>query len=118
MSEEYCGYPVGNCLVHRGDIALVAAERLDALRGVIEDLVRQFAYPTAKDGVPALTTGGLSALEGAFAVLEWTDPYPCPEEACEMDGCGEWATSGTPTPDGYKRVCSRHFGDLTRRGLG
>lgn len=41
----------------------------------LEDLVRQFAYPTTVDGSPALTTGGLSALEGAFTVLGWDDPH-------------------------------------------
>jgi hypothetical protein len=48
----------------------------DDLIETIEDLVRQFAYPTNKDGAPAYTAGGLSALEGAFAVLGWSDPYP------------------------------------------
>lgn len=42
----------------------------------IEDLVYQFAYRGTKDGVPVLITGGLSALEGAFAVLGWDDPHP------------------------------------------
>ena len=48
----------------------------DTLRETVEDLVRQFAYETVVDGVPCLWTGGLSALEGAFAVLGWSDPYP------------------------------------------
>lgn len=47
----------------------------DELRETVEDLVLQFAYPTTKNGVPVLTTGGLSALEGAFAVLGWDDPH-------------------------------------------
>ncbi len=48
---------------------------MQELRETVEDLVRQFAYPTIVDGVPALTTGGLSALEGAFRVLGWDDPH-------------------------------------------
>jgi hypothetical protein len=47
----------------------------DELRETVEDLVRQFAYRTSVDGVPAYTAGGLSALEGAFAVLGWDDPH-------------------------------------------
>lgn len=45
-------------------------------RETIEDLVRQFACVTIVDGVLCYTTGGLSALEGAFAVLGWSDPWP------------------------------------------
>ena len=43
----------------------------------------------------------------------------CEEESCilkwlqqpaeEEEGCHEWATGGRPTPDGYKRLCGRHF---------
>lgn len=86
----------------------------DELRETIEDLVRQFAHETVKDGVPALWTGGLSTLEGAFAVLGWEDPFPCPENACETPGCNEWATCGTPTPDGYRRLCGTHYREATR----
>lgn len=86
--------------------------RNDDLHDTIEDLVRQFAYPSYKDGVPCLTTGGLSALEGAFTTLGWDDPHPCPENACEAPGCPEWATCGTPTPDGYKRLCSTHYAEV------
>ncbi len=41
----------------------------DEMRDTIEDMVRQFAFPVVKYGVPSLTTGGLSALEGAFDTL-------------------------------------------------
>jgi len=86
----------------------------DELMETIEDLVRQFAYPTVKNGVPCLTTGGLSTLEGAFAVLGWDDPHLCPEGACEAEGCTDWATCGTPTPDGYKWLCGTHFQEVAR----
>lgn len=79
------------------------------LRETVEDLVWQFAHRTTSNGVPVLTAGGLSALEGAFAVLGWSDPFPCPDKACEQPGCGEWASCGTPTTDGYKHFCGRHF---------
>lgn len=79
------------------------------LRGTVEDLVRQFAYESSVDGMPAYSTGGLSALEGAFDVLGWSDPHPAPEMACQHEGCGTWASCGTPTPDGYKRLCYDHY---------
>ena len=87
--------------------------RDDLLDGLI-DMTLQFAYRGAKDGVPVLHTGGLSALEGAFDILGWSDPQPYPDGACEVDGCGEWATCGIPTPDGYKRVCGAHFTELEK----
>lgn len=81
----------------------------DELLETIEDLVRQFACHTVNDGVPAYSTGGLSAMERAFEILGWGDPHPAPEMACERLGCSEWATCGTPTDDGYKRLCSTHY---------
>ena len=82
----------------------------DTLREFAEDVVRQFGYHgTAPDGRPAYTTGGLSTLEWAWSLLGWPDPKPAPECECQEDGCHEWATSGRPTPDGYKWLCSRHF---------
>jgi hypothetical protein len=81
----------------------------DELRQTVEGLLQQFAHQTMSGGVPAYTTGGLSALEGAFAVLGWSDPYPVPEMACEWDGCNRWASCGTPTADGYKRLCGAHY---------
>lgn len=82
-----------------------AAELLET----IEDLVAQFAYHAENEDGPAYSTGGLSALEGAFAVLGWSDPHPCPERACEFPSCHKWATCGTPTTDSYKWCCSEHF---------
>lgn len=83
--------------------------RLTALTETVEDLVTQFAYEGKRDGQPAYSTGGLSALEGAFAVLGWDDPHPAPERSCEHDDCSAWASCGTPTPDGYKRLCGEHY---------
>ena len=82
----------------------------DTLRAFAEDVARQFGYHgTTSDGRPAYTTGGLSTLEWAWSLLGWPDPRPAPECECQEDGCHEWATSGRPTPDGYKWLCSRHF---------
>lgn len=58
----------------RWDVEDLIAEH-NELRDALEDLTLQFAYPTTVDGVPAYCTGGLSALEGAFAALGWDDPH-------------------------------------------
>lgn len=82
----------------------------DTLREFAEDVARQFGYHgTTSNGRPAYTTGGLFTLEWAWSLLGWPDPRPAPECECQEDGCHEWATSGRPTPDGYKWLCGRHF---------
>ena len=76
------------------------------------DMVWQFAFRGAKNQKLILHTGGLSALEGAFNVLNWSDPYFVPMtkgRKCDYPKCFEWATCGTPTPDGYKHFCGKHF---------
>lgn len=76
------------------------------LRDCIEGLCYQFAY-TTDDG--KLWTGGLSALEEAFDLLDWDDPFQLPkEELCDEPGCSKRTTDGTPTTDGYRRTCSQH----------
>lgn len=98
----------------RADLVVTAAARIDVLRETIEDLVLQFSCKTTMDGVPALTTGGLSALEGAFRALEWDDPHPYPEGACWVEGCGAWATCVGPMPGGsgeFVYLCARHFAE-------
>lgn len=50
--------------------------------------------------------------EWAFDILEWENPHPVPECECEIAGCHEHATCGTPTKDGYKRVCGKHFMEI------
>jgi hypothetical protein len=81
------------------------------LLSVIEDMAYQFAYETKHRGRAALTTGGLSALESAFDALAWRDPHPIPESECQTRGCHERASCGTPTKDGYRRLCGRHYSD-------
>jgi hypothetical protein len=63
---------------------------IEELRGAVEDLVCQFAYEgQTRSGLPALTTGGLSALENAFAVLGWKDPHPAPWRRTRDGAAGE-----------------------------
>ena len=87
---------------------LVEADK--TLREFAEDVARQFGYRgTTPDGRAAYTAGGLSTLEWAWSLLGWPDPKPAPECECQEEGCHEWANGGRPTPDGYKRLCSRHY---------
>ena len=87
----------------------------DRAREIIEGLVWQFGDRFSKRGVPYLGSGFLSAMEDAFDFLGWPDPKPCPEGACQVPGCGEWATCGTPTRDGgYIRCCGEHFREPDR----
>lgn len=92
---------------------LYAADRIEALAAALADVVHQFGYEAVQDGQPAITTGGLSALEGAFEALGWADPYVIPNpiwcDAPVEPRCPNRTTSGTPTPEGYKRFCQDHF---------
>jgi hypothetical protein len=100
-------------MASREDVANLASELMEAraevkrLREALEDMVDQFAYPL--DEPPRITTGGLSALEHAFDVLGYSDPKEVPGRECQIEGCKKTATCGTPTPNGYKRVCLKHF---------
>jgi DNA-binding transcriptional regulator YhcF (GntR family) len=86
------------------------------MREFAEDVVYQFGYYCQNDGRLHITHGGLSTLEWAFDILEWDNPHPVPECECEIEGCHEHATCGTPTADGYKRVCGRHFAKMDGDG--
>jgi hypothetical protein len=87
--------------------------KTNPLRAALEDMVYQFGYDAVKRGRPAIATGGLSALEGAFDALGWDDPYVIPDpvwcDAPVTPRCPRRTTSGTPTPNGYKRFCHEHF---------
>ena len=63
-------------------------------REALEEMVWQFAYRIVSGGRRALDTGGLSALEGAFAALGWEEPHvvdPADAPGCDEPGCPEWA---------------------------
>jgi hypothetical protein len=83
-----------------------ALERAEAAKEVVEGLLHQFAY----DGPgPVLSTGGLSALEDGFEFVGWRDPHPIPESCCDEPGCTERISCGWPSPEGYRKTCSKHF---------
>ena len=77
-----------------------------------EDVAYQFGYYCQNKGRLCITHGGLSTLELAFDILGWENPHPVPECECEIDGCHENATCGTPTKYGYKRVCYKHWSEI------
>ena len=51
-----------------------ASEQTTKYKEALEDMAWQFGYRGTKDGKKVIHTGGLSALETAFFVLEWDDP--------------------------------------------
>ena len=86
----------------------------EEIKGFAEDVAYQFGYYFPIKDILYISTGGLSTLERAFDILGWNDPHSVPECECEFPGCHEHATCGTPTKDGYKRVCGKHFAELYR----
>ena len=86
----------------------------EEIKEFAEDVAYQFGYYFPIKDMLYISTGGLSTLEWAFRILGWNDPHPVPECECEFPCCHKHATCGTPTKDGYKRVCGKHFAELTR----
>jgi hypothetical protein len=62
--------------------------------------------------------------ESPFDPLETI--YGCPdcrmtntiEVACDYSGCKEQSTCGTPSPDGYLRLCGRHYREISEKLAG
>ena len=106
----YCIGPMVDRLAAYEDTGLEPEE----IKGFAEDVAYQFGYYFPIKDILYISTGGLSTLEWAFRILGWNDPHPVPECECEFPGCHKHATCGTPTKDGYKRVCGKHFAELTR----
>jgi hypothetical protein len=75
-------------------------------QATIENLVRQFADQTVVDGVPSYSTGGLSALENAFAVLGWDDPHPAPDPT-ERDAGGMTRVGARGVSNGRRRAADK-----------
>ena len=91
--------------MHRHVLAIESEAAFD-LRETLGSMVNQFAYWS--DSVGGFTTGGLSALEGAFEALGWEDPHPQPDMRCDEPGCMKQQCIGSPTPTGYRSMCSDH----------
>jgi len=96
-------------LIHRLNEVISRLElEKQALRKLIEDLVRQYAYQA--DSPAGFMTGGMSVLEEAFETLGWQDPHLTPELECDEPDCHRMATCGFPVEGGpYRRTCGRHF---------
>lgn len=90
----------------------VDAVEVADIKAFAKDVVYQFGYYCQNKGRLHITHGGLSTLEWAFDILGWENPHPAPDCECEIKGCHEHATCGTPTADGYKRVCGKHFAKM------
>ena len=106
-----------NCAIE----ILMKAPTVDAvevadMKEFAEDVVYQFGYYCQNGGRLCITHGGLSTLEWAFDILGWENPHPVPECGCQIEGCHEHATCGTPTADGYKRVCGKHYAKMDGDG--
>ena len=101
-----------------GNLPTVDAVEVADMREFAKDVVYQFGYYCQNGGRLHITHGGLSTLEHAFDILGWENPHPVPECECEIDGCHEHATCGTPTADGYKRVCGRNMAKMVGDGNG
>lgn len=86
----------------------MSAER-DALLGMVE----QFACHGHDSKRRWLHTGGLSALEDAFAALGWDDPHYTEEGGCEIAGCMAFSTC----VGAYPRSRAAHSDD-PQRGFG
>ena len=86
----------------------------EEIKGFAEDVAYQFGYYFPIKDILYISTGGFSTLEWAFRILGWNDPHPVPECECEVPGCHEYANCGTPTKDGYKGLCGKHFAELYR----
>lgn len=79
-----------------------------------QDVAYQFGCYCEGGEQLCLSHMGLSTLEWAFDILGWENFHPIPECECEIDGCHRHATCGTPTADGYKRLCGGHFREVTK----
>jgi hypothetical protein len=116
--ESDFGYSPGIIKAVLDQTKTVDAVEVADMREFAEGVAYQFGYYCHNGGRLHITHGGLSTLEWAFDILGWENPHPVPEFECEIDGCHEHATCGTPTADGYKRVCGKHFAKMDGDGNG
>lgn len=79
----------------------------ETMREALADMVNQFAY-WSEGETPGQVTGGLSALEGAFAALGYDEPHIAEHLRCDEPGCRRANSSGWPSPTGYRHTCHEH----------
>ncbi len=96
------------------ELCALAYQEIVRARELIVDLCYQFGDRGTKNRQCVLGTSGLSALEDAFSFLGWDQPHPIPDEGCQAKNCYAPATCGVPTPDGYMRLCYKHFSMVPR----
>lgn len=97
----------------------MADTREQRLEEALRDMVGQFAYTgQGKRGRAVMHTGGLSALEHAFSVLDMDDPTYTPWAECEVKGCYKHTSAGVPTElDAYRSVCGDHYQIIDKQRL-
>lgn len=115
MASEYDAVSLHGIINSLKEWPTLDAIEVDDMKSFAEDVVYQFGYYCQNKGRLHITHGGLSTLEWAFDILGWENPHPVPECECEIDGCHEHATCGSPTKDGYKRMCGKHLAKMGRR---
>ena len=86
---------------------------MNKYKDALEEMVWQFAYRGIKNGKSVMHTGGLSALEGAFEALDWSDPKFFEDmdgAICDVNGCPGWvvAQGGMWEETGYWCLCGEH----------
>ncbi len=92
---------------------IISAKEKEAVRKykkALESMVWQFAY---RRGGTYLSTAGLSALEEAFEVLGWKDPYFVKDldVQCDVKGCHEFHSPQITWDGVYVLICDKHFKD-------
>ena len=93
---------------------------MNEYKEALEDMVWQFAHRGTKGGKSILWTGGQSALEHAFGVLDYHDPKFIDDIdgcICDVEDCPEWveAQGGMWANTGYWCLCRIHS-DAYRKG--
>ena len=82
----------------------------------IESLIWQFGFRVIVGDKPAITTGGLSALEEAFEALGWDNPhYVGASMECDVEGCHQWRSPQIHWDGVYVLICAEHFIDYCQK---
>jgi hypothetical protein len=85
---------------------------MNKIKEALHDMVWQFAYRDTKNDKPMLWTGGLSALEGAFEALGWSNPHFVDEVMeCDIEGCHNWYSPQIHWDGMYVLICDLHARD-------